>query len=146
MRTSRERLAEWDASNDRAFRCLIPERVYRSLADAMEELRLWLPEPARRGLIDVCERFDLTMGGRVFDLIRRRAWGDILCPVQPRHSWWGKLLCRYWQHRCHKRVPDYARHPQPDLGYLADAYKVLQGQRSSASCESADAQPNSQPG
>lgn len=32
------------------------------------------------------------------------AWGDLLCPITPRTSWWGKLLSRYWKHRLSKEA------------------------------------------
>lgn len=62
MRISRDRMTEWEPT-DRQSRLssLIPERDYKGLNGAESQLRLWLPEPARIGLEDVCERMDTSM-------------------------------------------------------------------------------------
>jgi len=62
MRTSRERMAEWDATNRGGhLSCLIPARDYNDLNLNNVELRVWLPEPARKGLEEICERLDISM-------------------------------------------------------------------------------------
>lgn len=62
MRISRDRMAEW-GSTDRQTRLpdLIPERDYHGLNVQDVSLRIWLPEAARIGLENICERMETSM-------------------------------------------------------------------------------------
>lgn len=62
MRISRDRMAEWGAT-DRQARLpdLIPERDYHGLNVQDVSLRIWLPEAARIGLENICERMESSM-------------------------------------------------------------------------------------
>ncbi len=63
MRIAREIMAQWAASAEATplSANLIPERDYSSLNEQDEQLRLWLPDPARQALAEICERIDISM-------------------------------------------------------------------------------------
>lgn len=62
MRTSNDRMAEWQASSaDQLLPALVEERDYSDLNDAIEQLRVWLPHPAKLALDAICSRRGITM-------------------------------------------------------------------------------------
>ncbi len=57
--------------------------------------------------------------------MKRINWGEVFCPVQPRRSWWGKLLSRFWQ----RRVSQQAQSHKPwrsggveDRSYVSECF------------------------
>ncbi len=62
MRISRDRMADWSPTDRHGgLKPLIPERDYRGMGQQSDTLRIWLPEPARLGLEQICEQMDTTM-------------------------------------------------------------------------------------
>lgn len=63
MRIAREILNEWHADAD-VFPLtsnLIPQRDYSGLNKQDCELRIWLPDPARQAMAEICGRMKVTM-------------------------------------------------------------------------------------
>ena len=62
MRISRDRMADWDIDKARQdLSELIPPRDYEGLNEQSEQLRIWLPEPAKIALEEVAERAESSM-------------------------------------------------------------------------------------
>ncbi len=62
MRISRDRMAEWGATNRQSqLRDLIPTRDYSGLNVQDVSMRIWLPEAARIGLENICQRMETSM-------------------------------------------------------------------------------------
>lgn len=62
MRISRDRMADWDIEKPRQrLSELIPPRDYEGLNAQSDQLRIWLPEPAKIALEEVAERAESSM-------------------------------------------------------------------------------------
>lgn len=63
MRIAREIMVHWGQSaTDRTLSDgLIPSRNYAGLNVQDEQLRIWLPDPARIALIEICERLNMSI-------------------------------------------------------------------------------------
>ena len=62
MRISRDRMADWDIENTcQGLSELIPPRDYEGLNEQSDQLRIWLPEPAKIALEEISERAESSM-------------------------------------------------------------------------------------
>lgn len=62
MRISRDRMSDWDINKSGAsLSNLIPERSYQGLNTQSEQLRVWLPDPAKIALDEITERAETSM-------------------------------------------------------------------------------------
>jgi hypothetical protein len=62
MRISRDRMADWNIEESRkGLSELIPFRDYEGLNEQSEQLRIWLPEPAKIALEEIAERAESSM-------------------------------------------------------------------------------------
>lgn len=74
------RIAQWIAERRRTtpyskLSELIPARDYTGLNEQDEELRLWVPEPVKRGLEEVSERAGLSMTAYLIELFAIYLYG-----------------------------------------------------------------------
>lgn len=62
MRISRDRMADWDITKSGAgLSKLIPERDYRGLNTQSDQLRVWLPDPAKIALEELADQAETSM-------------------------------------------------------------------------------------
>ena len=77
MRVAREIMAHWGeaATKVRLSDSLIPQRNYTGLNVQDEQLRIWLPDPARIALMEVCERLNLSLTAYLTELFATYLYG-----------------------------------------------------------------------
>lgn len=77
MRIAQEILANWDtdAGSSPLSGGLIPRRDYSSLGRQDTELRLWLPDPAKVALDEVCRRMDTTLTAYLTEFLAMYLYG-----------------------------------------------------------------------
>lgn len=63
MRISRSTIAGSASGSDAQLSALIPQRDYSNLNEQNRQLRVWLPDPAKRALEEVCEVHEISMTG-----------------------------------------------------------------------------------
>jgi len=69
-------MAQWEHSDGKArLSTLIPGRDYSGMNRTSEQLRVWLPEPARVGLEEICERADLSMTAYLIEFFAAYLYG-----------------------------------------------------------------------
>ncbi|MBU0593852.1 MAG: hypothetical protein KKH74_08970 [Gammaproteobacteria bacterium] len=62
MRISRDRMSEWNLGiKGQGLSLLIPQRDYSGMNKQEEQLRVWLPDPAKIGLAEICEHAEISM-------------------------------------------------------------------------------------
>lgn len=64
MRISRDRMAEWKpGDSQKELSSLIPPRDYSGMNTELQnvQLRVWLPDPAKIGLEEICQRAETSM-------------------------------------------------------------------------------------
>ena len=77
MRIAREIMAHWgQAATDLALSDgLIPHRDYGGLNVQDDQLRIWLPDPAKIALMEVCERFGMSITAYLTELFATYLYG-----------------------------------------------------------------------
>jgi hypothetical protein len=77
MRIAREIMAHWGQSaTDLALSDdLIPKRNYAGLNFQDEQLRIWLPDPAKIALIEICERLNMSITAYLTELFATYLYG-----------------------------------------------------------------------
>ena len=77
MRIAREIMAHWGQSaTDLALsEGLIPQRNYAALNVQDEQLRIWLPDPAKIALMEICERINLSITAYLTELFATYLYG-----------------------------------------------------------------------
>lgn len=77
MRIAREIMAYWGQSaNDLALSAdLIPHRNYGGLNVQDEQLRIWLPDPAKIALMEICERLNMSITAYLTELFATYLYG-----------------------------------------------------------------------
>lgn len=77
MRVAREIMAHWGqaATEVTLSDTLIPQRNYAGLNLQDEQLRIWLPDPAKIALIEVCERLGLSLTAYLTELFATYLYG-----------------------------------------------------------------------
>ncbi len=77
MRISRDRMAEWGLGNGgKGLSSLIPPRDYSGMNLQEEQLRVWLPDPAKLGLEEICERVETSMTVYVTEYFTEYLYGQ----------------------------------------------------------------------
>jgi hypothetical protein len=76
MRISRDQMAKW-GSTDRQARLpdLIPERDYHGLNVQDVQLRIWLPDPAKIALMEICNRLGMSITAYLTELFATYLYG-----------------------------------------------------------------------
>ena len=77
MRIAREIMAHWGQSaTDQALsEGLIPQRNYAGLNAQDEQLRIWLPDPAKIALMEICERLNMSITAYLTELFATYLYG-----------------------------------------------------------------------
>lgn len=77
MRIAREIMAHWSqsAADIKLSDGLIPHRSYAGLNVQDEQLRIWLPDPAKIALIEICERLDMSITAYLTELFATYLYG-----------------------------------------------------------------------
>lgn len=77
MRIAREIMAHWGetATEVTLSDALIPRRNYAGLNVQDEQLRIWLPDPAKIALMEVCERLGLSLTAYLTELFATYLYG-----------------------------------------------------------------------
>lgn len=77
MRIAREIMAHWGQSaTDLALSDgLIPQRNYAGLNVQDEQLRIWLPDPAKIALMEICERLNMSITAYLTELFATYLYG-----------------------------------------------------------------------
>lgn len=77
MRIAREITAHWGQSsaNITLSEGLIPPRNYAGLHVQDEQLRLWLPDPAKIALMEICERLNMSITAYLTELFATYLFG-----------------------------------------------------------------------
>ena len=77
MRISREIMAHWgqSAADITLSDGLIPPRNYAGLHVQDEQLRLWLPDPAKTALIEICNRLNMSITAYLTELFATYLYG-----------------------------------------------------------------------
>ncbi len=77
MRIAREIIAHWgqSATELTLSEGLIPQRNYAGLNVQDEQLRLWLPDPAKIALIEICNRFGMSITAYLTELFATYLYG-----------------------------------------------------------------------
>ena len=77
MRISREIMAHWSqsAADITLSDGLIPHRNYAGLNVQNEQLRIWLPDPAKIALIEICNRLNMSITAYLTELIATYLYG-----------------------------------------------------------------------
>jgi hypothetical protein len=77
MRIAREIMAHWGQSaTDLPLKCdLIPQRSYAGLNVQDEQLRIWLPDPAKIALMEICERLNVSITAYLTELFATYLYG-----------------------------------------------------------------------
>lgn len=77
MRIAREIMAHWGQSaTDLALSDdLIPRRNYAGLNTQDEQLRIWLPDPAKIALMEICERLNMSITAYLTELFATYLYG-----------------------------------------------------------------------
>ena len=77
MRVAREIIAQWGeaASEVTLSEGLIPPRSYAGLNLQDEQLRIWLPDPARIAMLEICERLGVSLTAYLTELFATYLYG-----------------------------------------------------------------------
>lgn len=77
MRIARELVAQWGEVADSASlsASLIPARDYVGLSSQDEQLRIWLPDPAKVALIEICNRLGVSLTAYLTELFAVYLYG-----------------------------------------------------------------------
>lgn len=77
MRIAREIMAHWgqSATDLELSDELIPQRNYAGLNVQDEQLRIWLPDPAKIALMEVCERLNMSITAYLTELFANYLYG-----------------------------------------------------------------------
>jgi hypothetical protein len=77
MRISREIVAHWgqSATTVALSTDLIPQRNYAGLNHQDEQLRIWLPDPAKTALMEICERLNMSVTAYLTELFATYLYG-----------------------------------------------------------------------
>jgi hypothetical protein len=77
MRIAREILAHWgqSATTVALSADLIPQRNYAGLNVQDEQLRIWLPDPAKIALMEICERLNMSFTAYLTELFATYLYG-----------------------------------------------------------------------
>lgn len=77
MRISSEIMAHWGESANEVTLSdtLIPQRNYTSLNVQNEQLRIWLPDPAKIALIEICNRLGMSLTAYLTELFATYLYG-----------------------------------------------------------------------
>ena len=77
MRIAREIMAHWgqSAADITLSDDLIPHRNYAGLNVQDEQLRLWLPDPAKIALMEICERLNMSITAYLTELFATYLYG-----------------------------------------------------------------------
>jgi hypothetical protein len=77
MRIAREIMAHWGQSaTDLVLSVgLIPQRNYSGLNVQDEQLRIWLPDPAKIALMEICERLNMSITAYLTELFATYLYG-----------------------------------------------------------------------
>ena len=120
------RIAEWIAEKRRSvavtpLSACIPKRNYAGLNEQDEQLRLWVPDPVKRGLEEVSARANLSLTAYLIEFFATHLYGyhevsrmremktGLYEPVQPKV----KILAKGVTHSQFCEEEDYE---EPDLG------------------------------
>jgi len=83
MRIAREIMAHWGpAATDLALSAdLIPRRDYAGLNLQDDQLRIWLPDPAKTALLEVCNRLGMSITVYLTELFATYLYGvhEVMC-------------------------------------------------------------------
>ena len=77
MRIAREIMAHWgqSATDLRLSNGLIPQRNYAALNIQDEQLRIWLPDPAKIALMEICSRLGMSITAYLTELFATYLYG-----------------------------------------------------------------------
>jgi hypothetical protein len=77
MRIAREIMAHWGAAASEVTLSdgLIPQRNYAGLNVQDEQLRIWLPDPAKIALMEICERLGMSLTAYLTELFATYLYG-----------------------------------------------------------------------
>ena len=76
MRISSEIVAHWgESANEALSDALIPQRNYTGLNVQDEQLRIWLPDPAKIALIEICNRLSMSLTVYLTELFATYLYG-----------------------------------------------------------------------
>jgi len=77
MRVAREIMAQWGQAAEQSPLSdnLIPARNYGGLNLQDDQLRIWLPDPARVALIEICNRLSLSLTAYLTELFATYLYG-----------------------------------------------------------------------
>ena len=77
MRIAREIIAQWGEAASEVVLSdgLIPARTYSGLNLQDEQLRIWLPDPAKIALIEICNRFGMSLTAYLTELFATYLYG-----------------------------------------------------------------------
>lgn len=77
MRIARETMAHWgqSATGLALSDALIPRRDYAGLSVQDEQLRIWLPDPAKTALMEVCNRLGMSITAYLTELFATYLYG-----------------------------------------------------------------------
>lgn len=122
MRISRERVAEWELGNSgKELSSLIPPRDYSGMNLQDEQLRVWLPDPAKIGLEELCRRAETSMTVYLTEYFTEYIYGrhELLKMRENRSGVYEPSpLIKHNMERC-------SEPPQPDLGKNIFALKIF---------------------
>lgn len=122
MRISRERVAEWELGNGgKKLSSLIPPRDYSGMNLQDEQLRVWLPDPAKLGLEEISQRVETSMTVYLTEYFTEYIYGchELLKMRENRFGLYEpRPEVKYNMERCRES-------PQPDLGKNIFALKIF---------------------
>jgi len=122
MRISRERMSEWQLGNKgKGLSSLIPPRDYSGMIFQGEQLRVWLPDPAKIGLEEICQRAETSMTVYLTEYFTEYIYGrhELLKMRETRSGVYEPSpLIKHNMERCREE-------PQPNLGKNIFALKIF---------------------
>lgn len=124
MRISRERMSEWDLGiRGQSMSSLIPQRDYSGMNQQEEQLRVWLPDPAKLGLEEVCEQAETSMTVYLTEYFTEYLYGchELLRMRANRSGLYEPIKRSLMKYNMEKTASDIS----PDLGKNIFALKIF---------------------
>lgn len=124
MRISRDRMAEWELGNGgKGLSSLIPPRDYSGMNLQEEQLRVWLPDPAKLGLEEICERVETSMTVYVTEYFSEYLYGrhELLKMRESRSGLYEPRQASLMKYNMERTASDIP----PDLGKSIFALKIF---------------------
>ena len=121
MRISRDTMEEWQSgANGTRLSQLIPTRDYSGLNFQTEQLRLWMPEPAKQALTELSERSGKSMTVYLTEYFAVYIYGyhEVLRMRESRTGLYQPLLTKF-------NAQQVQAEPEPNLGKNIFALKIF---------------------